>query len=70
MKFLIEILALSLTVLLVGGCGSSSDVSSESIVSSTSVSGQFVDDPVSGLNYKCSSGTVGVTDSSGGLEVP
>ena len=56
MKFLLKILALSFVMMLMGGCSSSSDGNSDS-----SVVGYFVDDPVSGLTYECSSGTVGVT---------
>jgi len=60
MKFLINIVAVMLTALLIGGCSSDSDGNSV-----TSVTGNFVDDPVSGLIYDCSSGTSGVTDASG-----
>ena len=56
MKFLLKIFALSLVMLLAGGCSSNSDGNSDS-----SVTGYFVDDPVAGLTYECSSGTVGIT---------
>ena len=56
MKFLVEFFAVLLTALLVGGCASNS---------SSEGTGQFVDDPVAGLTYECSSGTAGVTDANG-----
>ena len=60
MKFLLKIFALFVAILLMGGCSSSSDGNSDS-----SVTGYFVDDPVAGLTYECSSGTSGVTGTSG-----
>jgi len=46
---------------LMNGCSSSIDVEEET----GPVTAQFIDDPVQGLEYNCSSGTVGVTDTSG-----
>ncbi|MEA2037428.1 MAG: PKD domain-containing protein [Nanoarchaeota archaeon] len=60
MKFLLEILAVLLTAFLIGGCSSDSDGNS-----ATSVTGNFVDDPVAGLIYSCSSGAEGITDVDG-----
>ncbi|MBA3026963.1 MAG: hypothetical protein FP820_11265 [Sulfurimonas sp.] len=62
MKILLKILTLSFVVLLMGGCSSSTDGSSESF---TFVTGQFVDDPVEGLTYECSSGAIDVTGVAG-----
>ena len=59
MKIGLRLGAYLLTVLFMAGCGSdNSGVNSMT-------TGQFVDDPVQGLNYSCSSGIVGVTDSNG-----
>ena len=48
---------MALTLLSCGGGGSDEEV--------TWITGQFVDDPVQGLNYSCSSGSSGVTNSNG-----
>jgi len=58
MKFLLKMFAILLAMFLISGCSSSDSADS-------SVTGTFVDDPVSGLTYECSSGTVGVTDAEG-----
>jgi hypothetical protein len=60
MKFLLQIFAIVLAMFLIGGCASDT-AGNPDTTSSSSVTGQFVDDPVSGLTYECSSGTVGVT---------
>ena len=57
MKFLLKMFAILLAMFLIGGCSSDS--------SDGSVTGTFVDDPVAGLTYECSSGTVDVTDVDG-----
>jgi hypothetical protein len=56
-------LSLSFLALIFTAC-SSSDDSTEKL-DSTTVTGKFIDDPVSGLSYKCSSGSTGVTDING-----
>jgi len=59
----IKTLGLSLGVIsLLGlsGCGGGSSSST-----STDVTGQFIDSEVAGLEYKCSSGKEGVTDTNG-----
>lgn len=48
-----------LTVIFMVGCGS------DNSGSDSTTTGQFVDDPVQGLNYSCSSGWEGLTDSVG-----
>ncbi|MCG6202296.1 PKD domain-containing protein [Psychromonas antarctica] len=60
MRLLRKIFAVVITVFMMWGCDSNSDVNAD-----TSVTGQFVDDPVSGLTYTCSSGLVGSTDIEG-----
>jgi len=50
------------TAFLVSGCGGGD---SSSPTSTSTITGQFVDAAVSGLEYKCSSGTEGVTDIQG-----
>ena len=57
----LSLAALAASVLLVG-CGSSSSTTE---VTAETVTGQFVDTYVSGLNYSCSSGTTGITDDEG-----
>ena len=49
-------------VIALSGCGGGSS-SSESAV--TTLTGQFIDSPVAGLNYSCTMGGEGVTDSNG-----
>ncbi len=44
------------------GCGGGG---SSSTLFSNSISGQFIDGPVAGLTYECSSGKVGITDENG-----
>lgn len=51
---------LSMGIMLVG-CGGGSDTASVEVDTSY-VEGQFIDAPVAGLDYSCSSGDVGVTD--------
>ncbi len=59
----ILIIAAILTILIaLSGCGSSSEDVSPSV---ESVTGTFVDDPVEGLVYDCSSGASGVTNADG-----
>ncbi len=49
-----------------GGAGDSSDSSSSTATPKTAeVSGQFIDSPVEGLSYECSSGLNGTTDING-----
>jgi hypothetical protein len=48
-----------LSILALNGCGSSNSTPTET------VTGQFVDTFVSGLNYTCSTGTTGVTNAEG-----
>jgi len=50
------------TAFLVSGCGGGD---SSSQTSTSTITGQFIDAPVAGLEYKCSSGTEGVTDLQG-----
>ena len=50
--------AILLAMFLISGCSSSDSADS-------SVTGTFVDDPVSGLTYECSSGTAGITNAEG-----
>lgn len=57
----LSLAALAASVLLVG-CGSSSSTTE---VTAETVTGQFVDTYVSGLNYSCSSGTTGITNDLG-----
>jgi hypothetical protein len=56
MKTILNLIVALLLAMLVGACSSSSD---------NSVTGVFVDDPVEGLEYVCSSGLVGVTNADG-----
>jgi len=71
-KYLVRTLA-SITLLTMIGCGGgdSSSSSDQSLVSGLSqqdsklINGQFIDGPVSGLNYICSSGISSVTDGNG-----
>ncbi|QOY52619.1 DUF1566 domain-containing protein [Candidatus Sulfurimonas baltica] len=49
--------------LVLSGCGGSGSSSDSSAI--TTVTGQFIDSPVEGLNYDCSSGKAGITNSEG-----
>ena len=63
--FAILLFALSFS-LVVSGCGSSGG--DDYIIAppaASSVTGEFIDDPVQGLNYSCSSGAVSVTNIDG-----
>jgi len=57
------ILSVSTAVLLFSGCGSGSSGSTPETL--TALTGQFVDSVVQGLEYSCSSGTTGITNSNG-----
>jgi len=56
----------SAAILLLTGCGGGSDSSSSTQSNaSTTITGQFIDSAVQGLDYNCSSGNSGVTDAFG-----
>ena len=61
-KLLISLFVISFVVF-VSNCGSGGGITSGG--DSSLVKGQFIDDPVQGLNYACSSGATGVTNSNG-----
>ncbi len=62
----ILIIATILTIMVtLSGCGSSSSSSDDIAPSAERVTGTFVDDPVEGLLYSCSSGTSGSTNADG-----
>ncbi|MDD2789139.1 MAG: PKD domain-containing protein [Sulfurimonas sp.] len=59
MKTMLKLFMALLLGLFIGACSSGGGSSD------TSVTGTFVDDPVEGLNYTCSSGATGVTNADG-----
>ena len=66
MKFFISLLLAVLSSFFIA-CSSGN---SNGGTHATSVTGQFIDDPVQGLDYNCSSGTTGVTNSNGQYTCP
>jgi len=63
-KITLTATSIVLSTLLLTGCGGGSS-NSDSTDETTKVTGQFIDTYVEGLNYTCSSGTEGVTNSEG-----
>ncbi len=71
LKGIIYLFILIFSLLILVSCGGGSD--DENIDAgnniddnnATTITGQFIDEPVQGLNYNCSSGTLGVTNSNG-----
>jgi len=59
--FAVYLLPLVVSSLVVASCGSTDGVPNEP----PTTTGQFIDDPVQGLQYSCSSGGSGVTDGNG-----
>ena len=65
-KILIHVVILSLVFSFLTGCGGGGSADTETLsTSSRSLTGQFIDGPVAGLTYECSSGLQGVTDTQG-----
>ena len=59
LKFKLQVISLAITIILTGcGSGGNNQKTSE-------VTGKFIDDPVQGLTYKCSSGLSDLTNSKG-----
>jgi len=63
-KNFITLVLITLGVIFIS-CGGGSDSSSSTSSLPTTITGIFIDDPVEGLNYECSSGTTGVTNQKG-----
>lgn len=61
-KITLTTTSMVLSTLLLIGCGGSSDPKEDEV---SKVTGQFIDTYVKGLNYTCSSGATGVTNSEG-----
>ena len=65
-KFQVSTILVAITSMFLGGCGSSGGSSGET-VNQSSITGQFIDSVVQGLEYTCSSGINGITDVLGGF---
>ena len=64
MKLIINIVILTISIIFTA-CGGGTSSDSATPQTATTVTGKFIDDPVQGLGYTCSSGTTGTTNSNG-----
>jgi len=70
-KYVLTSMLFGVTITLLSGCdggGGSSNPSTQPNIDnnpSTTITGQFIDSAVIGLNYSCSSGTTGITNTNG-----
>jgi predicted outer membrane repeat protein len=64
-KNILNILASAITAIILSACSGDSGGGSSDPETSITVTGQFIDSPVQGLGYSCSSGVSGTTNSNG-----